>query len=303
MIKVSDIEIFLKESGIAHQIRGNTDVSVDSFKPLNSIENNKLTWVKKWEEKSEEKIYGLHSLIVVCKSLPDKINEQNCYIVCDDPKMCFFEVLGRFYLKKNDINGISENAVVETEKIGLGTSIGAFSYIGKNVEIGQNVTIGTHVTIIGDVKIGNETIIKHGAVLGESGYGYYVATDGHRKKVPHLGGIVIGNHVEIGSNTCIDRGTMGDTVIEDYTKIDNLCHISHNVQIGKDVMIVAGTVICGSCVIADGSYIAPGAVLKNQIKLGRDSFVGIQTAVVRDVDEVESVFGVPGRPIKRDYMV
>lgn len=303
MLKICEVKDFLNELGMEYQVYGNENVEVDNYKPLNCIEENKLTWVKNWDEEVQRKLNELQNLIVICKENTKKWNEKNCYIVCMDPKMCFFEILGKFYLKENIAKGISAYAIVKAKQFGKGISVEAFSYIGENVEIGKNVTIGTHVTITGNVKIGDNSIISDGSVLGKPGYGYYMGMDGHRKKVPHLGGIRIGNYVEIGANTCIDCGTMNDTVIGDYTKIDNLCHIGHNAQIGRDVLIVAGSIICGSCAIEDGAYIAPGAVVKNQITVGKNAFVGLQTAATRDVGEGISIFGVPGQEYKRKYMV
>lgn len=303
LLKTGEIEKFLKETGIDYQTSGNPAVAVDSYKPLHCIEENKITWVKNWSDESEDKLSQLGNLIIICDKIPEKLGEQNYYIICHDPKMCFFEILGEFFKKENISKDQSAQAVICTEKIGKGTSIGEFSYIGENVEVGEDVSIGKNVTITGNVKIGNHTVIGHGSVLGKSGYGYYMAPDGHRKKVPHLGGVIIGNYVEIGANTCIDCGTMQDTVINDYVKINNLCHIAHNVWIGKDVMIAAGVIVCGSCIIEDGVYIAPGAVVKNQIKIGQDAFIGLQTAVTHDVKQEESVFGVPGKKFMRNYQV
>lgn len=303
MIGIREIKRLLEKEEIQHEIIGDCNIQVDSYSSLNSVTEHKITWVKKWNVEIEERLNRVKNLIIICNEKDEVHAGKNCCVLCKDPKMCFFEILGEFYVERNEKAQISAAAVVETSEIGEGSSVGAFSYIGKEVVVGKNVEIGNNVTVIGKVVIGDHSILGHGSVLGKSGYGYYLATDGHMKKVPHLGGIKVGNYVEIGANTCIDCGTIGDTVVGDYTKIDNLCHIGHNVQIGKEVMIVAGTAICGSCEIGDGSYIAPGAVIKNQTHVGKNAFVGMQTVVIRDIKEEESVFGVPGRPFKRDYNV
>ncbi|MDE7326762.1 MAG: hypothetical protein K2N63_10860 [Lachnospiraceae bacterium] len=303
LLGVREIEVFLDGLGMEYRILGSRNVEVDGFTSLDHIEEKKLTWVKNWEDGVQESLNCRSNLIVICKEGVDELNRNHCYFICSDPKMCFFEILGRFYFERNRDRKISEHAVIKTKRIGKGISVGEFSYIGEYVEIGKNVTVGNHVTITGRVKIGCNVVIADGTVLGKSGYGYYLAMDGHRKKVPHFGGLVIGDYVEIGANTCIDCGTMEDTIIGDYTKIDNLCHIGHNAKIGRDVLIVAGSILCGSCVIGDGAYIAPGAVIKNQITVGKNAFVGLQTAATRDVGDEVSIFGVPGQEFKRKYSI
>lgn len=303
LISVKEIEAYLNELKMEYRVLGSRSVQVDGFKPFDCAEEGKLTWVKNWSGEIKEELNHRRALIVVGKEDTGELSGDHCYFLCSDPKMCFFEILGKFYPEGNTALGISGQSVVKTDCFGKGISVGEFSCIGENVIIGDNVAIGSHVTISGRVKIGNNVVISDGSVLGKAGYGYYLAMDGHRKKVPHYGGLIIGDYVEIGANTCIDCGTMGDTVIGDYTKIDNLCHIGHNAQIGKDVMIVAGSILCGSCVIGDGAYIAPGAVVKNQVTVGKNAFVGLQTAATRDVGEDISIFGVPGQEFQRKYKI
>lgn len=303
MLSVKQIETFLIKEAIPYFVEGSREIAVDSFSQLDRISEHRIIWVKNWTDEIQEKIDNLRNLIVICPQGMKSFSRANCYIISDEPKMCFFEILAEFFTDKQKTGKISEHALIETENVGAGCRIGDYACIGSEAELGSNVEIGSHVIIQGRVRIGDNSIIHAGAVIGKSGYGYYAALDGHNKRVPHLGGIVIGNYVEIGANTCIDCGTMEDTVIGDYTKIDNLCHIGHNVQIGRDVLIVAGSILCGSSRIEDRSYIAPGAVIKNQIRIGKNAFVGMQTAVMKDVETEGSVFGVPGRAFKREYKI
>lgn len=297
-IKVETVLNFLEYKKISYKVYGSQNFEIDSFCPLNRVSPKSILWIKNWTEDIEAKLEECANLIVVCKEDAMANNEANCYIFCEDPKMVFFEIIDEFFVDKNTVGHISNSAVVETEKIGFNCSVGEFSVIGPEVEIGDNVVIEHHVTIKGKVKIGNDSIIHSGCVIGKPGFGFYTALDGYKKRVPHLGGILIGNNVEIGANTCIDWGTLGDTEIGNYVKIDNLCHIAHNVSIGDDAMIIAMSLLGGSSCIEKGAYIAPGALIMNQKTVGQDGFVGMGAVVVKDVPARKVVAGVPAKVIR-----
>jgi UDP-3-O-[3-hydroxymyristoyl] glucosamine N-acyltransferase len=115
--------------------------------------------------------------------------------------------------------------------------------------------------------------------------------------VPDYGGVSIGNRVEIGANTCVDRGTLNDTILEDDVKIDNLVHIAHNAIIKKRAYIIAGSIIQGSVTICEDAYIAPGAIIMNQKTVGRNSLIGMGAVVNKDVTENIVVTGYPAKEI------
>lgn len=302
-IYIKEIIEFLSLKKIKFEIKGNQTMWIDSYSALNSLLDRKISWIKYWTEDSIKKLEGKKGIVIIGRFL-DAIEpeEENCFILCEDPKMCFFEILNEFFYEKND-KVISKTSIIHTNNIGKECSIGEFSVLGEEVTLGNNVIVGNHVILQGKVTVGNSCIIDSGTVIGKSGFGFYHDQRGHMKRVPHLGGVTIGDFVEIGANTCIDCGTMDDTIIGNYCKIDNLCHIGHNVHLGHDVIVVTGSAICGSCIIGDGSYISPGVVIKNQTHIGEGSFIGMQTAVIKDMKSESSVFGVPGKPFKREYMV
>ena len=302
-VYIKDIIEFLALQKMEFGVKGNQTMWIDGYSALNSLLDRKISWIKYWTKDGIKKLEGKKATVIIGR-FTDAIEPEgeNCFILCENPKMCFFEILNEFFYKKRD-EGISKTAVIQTNNIGKECSIGEFSVLGEEVTLGNNVKIGNHVTLQGKVTIGNYSVIESGVIIGKPGFGFYHDQEGHMKRVPHLGGVTIGDFVEIGANTCVDSGTMDDTIIGDYCKIDNLCHIGHNVQLGHDVMVVTGSAICGSCIIGDGSYISPGAVIKNQTCVGEKSFIGMQTAVIKNMKSDSSVFGVPGKPFKREYMV
>lgn len=170
-------------------------------------------------------------------------------------------------------------------------------YIGEGVKIGEGTVIYPNVVIREGVSIGKDVIIHGGVIIGSCGFGF--ATSGSKHyKIPQTGTVIIEDDVEIGANTCIDRGTMGATVIGKGTKIDNLVQIGHNVKIGENCIIVAQTGIGGSSEIGEGSVIAGHVGIKDHVKIGPGSTVAGMTLVSTNLPPGSFVSGRPARPHK-----
>jgi len=163
--------------------------------------------------------------------------------------------------------------------VGEGTIIADGVYFGPNVVIGKNCRI------------------QPGAVIGTDGFGYDQQLDGTWTPKPHLGGVVIGDDVHIGANTCIDQGSIHPTVIANGTRIDNLVHIAHNAQIGENCMIIACAEISGSVIIDDGAWIGPSACIHQHRTIGKRALVGMGAVVIKDVPDNVTVAGNPARII------
>ena len=197
--------------------------------------------------------------------------------------------------------------VDEEADVGPHASIGPHTWVGRNARIGAGVAIGAHcrigagtwifanTTLYDRVSLGEGVIIHSGAVIGSDGFGYFQGSGGARK-IPQVGGVEIGDEVEIGANTTIDRATMGMTRIGRGTKIDNLVQIGHNVVIGDHVTICAQVGIAGSTVVETGSLIGGQAGLSDHIKVGAGSRIGGQAGVTKSVPAGSTVSGYPARP-------
>jgi UDP-3-O-[3-hydroxymyristoyl] glucosamine N-acyltransferase len=193
--------------------------------------------------------------------------------------------------------GIHPTAVVDpTASIDPTAEIGPHCVIGADSVIGPHVMLHPHVVIGWDVHIGAGTTVFAGTVVGADGFGYERDDDGTVLKFPHLGGVRIGRGVEIGANTCVDRGTLGDTVIDDEARVDNLVHVAHNVRIGKRAFVIALSMIGGSTVVDDDAWVAPGTALMNGITIGQRATVGLGAVVVRSVEPDAVVMGNPAKP-------
>ncbi len=186
---------------------------------------------------------------------------------------------------------ISEGAV-----IGENSWIEAGAYIGPSVEIGQGCRVGVSATL-SHCRIGDYTRVYTGARIGQDGFGFAIDPAGH-VKVPQLGRVIVGSHVEIGANTTIDRGAGPDTVIGQGTWIDNLVQIGHNVQIGRGCVIVSQVGISGSTVIEDFVAIGGQAGVAGHLHVGQGVRIGAQSGVMRDVPAGQEVMGAPAIPGK-----
>jgi UDP-3-O-[3-hydroxymyristoyl] glucosamine N-acyltransferase len=184
--------------------------------------------------------------------------------------------------------------------IGARTRIGAGSSIGPGVAIGENCFLHPRVSLCERVTIGARCVVHSGAVIGADGFGFEMA-GGAYQKVPQVGTVAIGDDVEIGANTCIDRATLGATVIGDGTKLDNMVHIAHNCRIGRHVVIAAQTGLAGGVTIGDyavvGGQVGVGDKARIESRAVIGSGAGILTAKI--VRAGEPVWGTPARPLRQ----
>ena len=189
--------------------------------------------------------------------------------------------------------------------IGRDTRIGDCTRIMENVSIGRNVRIGHHcilypgVCIYDNTIIGDNVIVHANAVIGSDGFGNAPQPDGSWKKIEHLGNVIIGNNVEIGACTTIDRAEMESTIIEDGVKIDNLCQIAHNVRIGRNTAMAAMCGIAGSAVIGESCLLGGQVGVVGHIKIADHTTVGAQAGVIGNIRKSgEILMGMPAIPHK-----
>lgn len=194
---------------------------------------------------------------------------------------------------------IIEAGAVIAEGVELGDNcwIEANAVVGRNVQIGKDCHIGPNASLSHAV-IGQGTRIYPGARIGQDGFGFAIDPAGH-VKVPQLGRVIIGDHVEIGANTCIDRGAGPDTVIGDGTWIDNSVQIGHNVKIGKGCVIVAQAGIAGSATLEDYVVVAAQGGVAGHLTIGTGAQIAAQSGIMQDVPAGEKVMGSPALPIKQ----
>lgn len=198
-----------------------------------------------------------------------------------------------------DVN-IGPWAVVEAGvKVGSRTVLGAGVVVGRGAEIGEDCILHARVVLYPGAKLGRRVVVHAGAVIGSDGFGYVFA-EGRHHKFPQLGGVVIEDDVEIGSNTTVDRGSLGTTVIGAGTKIDNLVQVAHNVRIGRHCVIAAQTGISGSVEIGDYVVLAGQVGVADHVKIEERAVVGAQAGIPtgKTIRKGTTVWGTPARPLE-----
>lgn len=192
-------------------------------------------------------------------------------------------------------------AVIEDgASIGGGTEVRAHVVVGRGVEVGRDCVLHPHVVLYPGARLGDRVEVHAGARLAVDGFGYVYEDGGHRK-VPQVGACVVEDDVEIGANTCLDRGSIGETRVGAGTKVDNLVHLGHNVQVGRQAFVTAQVGVAGSTTIGDGVLLGGQAGLAGHIRIGDGARIGAQAGVIGDVAPGRTISGYPARD-HREYL-
>jgi UDP-3-O-[3-hydroxymyristoyl] glucosamine N-acyltransferase len=235
-------------------------------------------------------------------------------IVVDDPMRAMTLVATALSNGNGLASGVDSTARLGTGvQLGAGCRIGAYAVLGAHVVVGEGVDIGPLTVIesavqIGDrsviearvvihqgTQIGRRVLIQSGAVIGGQGFGFLSSAAGH-ERVPQVGGCLLEDDVEVGAGSCIDRGSLDDTVVGQGTKIDNLVHVAHNVRIGKHCLIMAGVGIAGSTRLGDGVILAGQSGVSGHLQIGDRARIGGQAGVISSVPADAAYSGFPARP-------
>ena len=288
IIRSSDIASFLKTN-----LQGQ-DIDITHVSSLNQIEENTLIFSK--HRHLELKNYS-NNLIIVPLDFEGPFDKLN-YIQVDNPRLAFATVVEHFFVPKKKYSIHKYAEIADNCRIPETVSIGAFSCIGKNVTIGENTVINNNVVIYDNTIIGDNCYIKSGSIIGEDGFGFDFNKDGQPIRIHHLGKVIIGDNVEIGAKCTICRGTIGNTSIDEYVKIDDQVHIAHNCIIGKNTIITACAEISGSVTIGRQCWIGPNSSIIQKVVIGDNVTIGIGTIINKDVTSNKKIMGLSGLGLK-----
>lgn len=242
----------------------------------------------------------------------------------DNPYLCVAKVLHMFNTASKPKKGRKAGSrVAWSAKVGKGCYIGEYAVISRHAKIGNNVQIYPQVYVgdyceVGDdtilypgvklyreVKVGSNCILHAGVVVGADGFGFAPTGDGSYNKIDQIGNVVIEDDVEIGANTCVDRATMGSTIIRKGVKLDNLCQVAHNVSVGANTVMAAQSGLAGSSKIGDNCIIAGQVGVVGHISIGNRVTIGAQSGVTRNVNDDTVILGTPameGSKTKKLYV-
>ena len=290
------------------------DLSIDDVKSISSAGPSHLTFLedRKWLKEFQS---SKAAICITTEDFKDKVPSSTVVLVSKKPYQHFVKAIELFYPSSHRSQTalttgsmIDESAVIEEGveiepgvvigkevHIGQGTRIAAGSVIGYRTYIGRECMIGPNATIT-HALIGNNVTVHAGVSIGQDGFGYIMGAQGHIK-VPQIGRVIIQDHVEIGANSAVDRGSLEDTLIGEGTKIDNLVQIAHNVVIGCHAVIVAQSGIAGSAKI--GNFVALGgqAGVKGHIEIGDGAQIAASSNVYKSVPAKGTYGGTPAKPM------
>jgi len=280
------------------KIEGDPNTTVNSFGKIEEAKEGQLSFLA--NPKYEDYLYSTKaSVIIVNENFEAKQPVNATLIRVPDAYTAFATLLSKYQeIKQQQLSGIQQPVfIAPTATYGQNVFIGAFAYLGENVVVGNNtkiypnVYVGDNVTlgensilhpgvkIYHDCKVGNNVIIHAGTVIGSDGFGFAPQADGSFIKVPQIGNVVIEDNVEIGSNTTIDRATIGSTLIKSGAKLDNLIQIAHNVEVGNSTVIAAQAGISGSTKIGNGVMIGGQAGLAGHLHVADGSKINAQAGL------------------------
>ena len=253
-------------------------------------------------------------VVLVARELATLPTPAAARIVVDRPHEAVLALLPRLYQAPPRRPGVDPTARIgRGVRLGRDVTVGAYAVLGDGAALGDGAWVGEHcvvgegveigpdsrlfprVTCYPGTRLGARVLVQSGAVLGSDGFGYVSRRDAH-VKIPHVGRCLVGDDVEIGANTTIDRGSIDDTRVGDGTKIDNLVQIGHNVRIGRLCLIVAQAGIAGSTHIGDGAVVGGQAGIGGHATIGSGARLGARSGVVGDVPAGETWSGYPARP-------
>ena len=290
---------------------GNRDVDINTLSKIEEGKKGSLTFLA--NPKYTEFIYSTDaSATIVANDFEPTEKITTTLIKVKDPYSSFTTILELFNDDKSKRSGISDKSDIDkSSTISKSSYVGSYTTIGKNsivgdncvidnqVFIGDNVKIGNNckiypgTKILNDTIIGNSCIIHSSCSIGSDGFGFAPNDDGTYKKIPQTGNVVIGNNVEIGSNSTIDRATIGSTIIKDGVKLDNQIQIAHNVEIGENTAIAAQSGIAGSTKIGKNCMIGGQVGIIGHLKIGDNVKIQAQAGVTSDVESNARITGTP----------
>jgi len=295
---------------------GDASVTLQSAADIMSAQAHQVTVLSDGKYKKYLKDCRASACFIAEALIDGEVPAGMTLLVCKDPEMSFLTAVKALHPEpalerrispqasiaetarlENDVHVGPFASIGQHGNIGAGTTIDAGARIGNNVEIGSNCRIHPNAVIYDNTVIGNNVIIHSGAIIGADGFGYKYRDNQH-VKVPHVGNVVIDDNVEIGANTCIDRGALGATRIGWGSKIDNLVQLGHNNLVGKNVIVCGQCGISGSCEIGDGAILAGSVGVADHVKIGSRAVVMARSGVSQDIEPGAQVWGSPAKDRK-----
>lgn len=281
-------------ASLGGELHGDPGQAVEGLAPLDSAGAGHLSFLSnpKYRSQLESSQAGC---VIVAPALREAAQARGACIVADDPYLYFARLtqLWKRGLPQPAGPAVHPSAVVDPgATLGEGVRIGPLCVVERGARIGAGTELKARVHVGEGCVLGERCIVHPGVVIGADGFGFAPVKGGGYEKIEQLGAVRIGNDVEIGANTCIDRGALGDTVLEDGVKLDNLIQVAHNVRIGRNTAVAACTGIAGSAVIGANCMIGGAARIQGHITIADGTFVSTGTFISRSIAKPGMYTGV-----------
>ena len=261
---------------------GGPDLNIQSVASIENAASGSLIYLS---QNRSSNVSG-----VICIASDDFVPSIGmAHIISNNPRRDFVRAIG--VLQDRGLL-VSQSAPPQISDSAL---VAETAVIENDCRIGDGVIIEHNAVIMRGTVIGDNSRVRANATIGSDGFGFELMNDGCPIRFIHLGGVMIGKDVEIGANTCVAKGTLDNTIIEDFAKIDNLVHIAHNVIIGSGAFVIAGAEISGGCTVGARAWIGPNACVREKLKIGEGSIVGIGSTVVKNIPNFEIWAGNPAK--------
>lgn len=286
------------------EIDGRYDFTVNGVSYIGSPKAHTAMYVTKKVSHLLENIRGLAGCLVFAENgieVDGALQEKNCLVFSDNPQLAYVRFVSRLAKQREQEEQRRKYTLTEggyylgeAVQIGENVHIEPTALIGHDVIIGKNAWIGAGA-VIKNAVIGDDFLCNDHAVIGAPGFTMCEDEEGNKLRIPSLGRVVIGNFVEVGVGDNISVGSSGDTVIEDYVKLDALIHIGHDVHLKKNVELTAGAIVGGFDQIGERAYCGLNASIRNRVSVGADSLIGMGAVVTKSVEPGITVVGNPAR--------
>ncbi|WP_256868492.1 UDP-3-O-(3-hydroxymyristoyl)glucosamine N-acyltransferase [Candidatus Entotheonella palauensis] len=292
---------------VAGEVVGDAQTVIHGFAALDQAQPGELTFIA--DRKHASRLAGSKATAVVVQ--PEEQVDRPAICV-DNPYVAFLTLLNHYFPPQHPAWGIDPKAVLASDvTLGKDVNIGPYAvieqgcrlgdrvvvypgtYIGADCVVGDDCVLYAHVSLYARAELGERVVIHSGAVIGADGFGFYPMADGSYRKIPQVGRVVIGDAAEIGANTCLDRAMLGDTVIADGVKLDNLIQIGHNTTVGAHSVVAAQTGLSGSVRIGRGVRMGGQVGIADHTTIGDGVAIGAQSGIGQDVEPGATVQGSP----------
>ncbi len=276
-----------------NNIENNFNFIVKGVSTVLNPKNNSIIFLNKSDLDLLKNLKEIKESIIFLKNglVAKKLESENIVRYVDNPRLEFAKLLNFLSknIKKNKTFKFNQSGYYHGENITIGESviIEPFVRLGNNIKIGNNTIIKSGVIIEDNVIIGENCYIRENSIIGGEDFGIETDTDGSTVRIPHFGGVKIGNNVEIGAGSTVCSGTIEETIVEDYVKVDYSVNVGHNTKIGRGTLICAGALIGGSSILGSNVFVGMNASIKSKMLIGNNAVVGMGSIICTHINDGE----------------